>query len=105
MMTYEQLANSKFTDKATYLEWRKNWREYYAQLSAEIRAQRAEIKELGAARASTAFVQARKHANKVYARYAVQLRKQSKIRCQQLWQLEHPGQPTKLGRLIIAAGA
>lgn len=40
-MTSTDILKNGFTDKATYLVWRKTWKETYAELTKEIRLNKA----------------------------------------------------------------
>jgi len=63
--------NLPFTDRETYLAWRARWRLSYANLSQTIRECRKE-KQLGA-----------RQYYRVKAREQMEIRKQSKIQCQE----------------------
>lgn len=73
-----------FTDKATYLEWRAEWREDYRDLSARIRSTRALWRAEGQNH-EPAMTNALL-AERALARTMLALRKASKVRAEQLYQ-------------------
>ena len=50
-----------FTDKASYLAWRRNWKAAYAEQSEEIRAAKREIVKLAKADKPTGYAQSTLH--------------------------------------------
>ena len=50
-----------FTDKASYLAWRQNWKALYAEQSEEIRAGKREISKLAKADKPTSYAQSSLH--------------------------------------------
>lgn len=63
-----------FTTRETYLEWRSEWRRTYRELSASIRADKAEMRKGGDA----SMAQSSREAGRKLAHWAMEIRVASK---------------------------
>jgi hypothetical protein len=86
MNPIKELATLEFTDRESYIAWRKAWRDRYATLSEEIRELRKQMKGPG----YHATEQSLRELKRKVARMAMEVRGNSKIKADAQWREAHP---------------